>query len=518
MALIDEYKKRRDRAGVRSADGQLALSKWCDEHALKDQAEAHALGALKLDAGTEDAWNRLGFRKRGGAWVNDQALKANAEELAKQRKADRSWQTLLSQYKARLKDSTTRVEAARNLANISDPRALPAVWRIFGKGTPDDQALGAQIVARINSPAATRTLGVIALSSKSAEARRIALNALYSRDPRDFVGLWIGLLHGPAKNDGVFRFSFAPMSLSFENSSGSFEIESPHFRFHAQRRLSSLTGMTRSTEPATELRSYFFRPNLFDALLDAEAEHEDLFQNCLDVALFDYLATISSEAEASRDDERTLTLLQDVTGMDLGSDPKDWMSWWNDQRGIVYDETTSDAGPLSDYSKNNVDLQDAIHVATSCFNSGTLVRTIDGAEPIQKIKVGDLVLTQNVTSGAIEAEAVTSVFHNPPREMFKITFFDDTITATGIHRFWKPGVGWVMTRDLKEGDVVRSLWGASRVRSLEPAGKQPAFNLAVARNRSYFVGAASKLVHDFSVVETVAEPFDSATIPSAKPQ
>ncbi len=131
-----------NRLGRVSAEAQFALSKWCDEQGLKGPAEAHALAALKLDARVEGAWKRLGFTKHGGAWVNEQALQTHSKKQAHQKTADKYWSTVLNQWKVRLKDPKMRIEAATNLASVSDPRALPAVWRVFGKGTPDDQGSG----------------------------------------------------------------------------------------------------------------------------------------------------------------------------------------------------------------------------------------------------------------------------------------------------------------------------------------------------------------------------------------
>ena len=48
------------------------------------------------------------------------------------------------------------------------------------------------------------------------------------------------------------------------------------------------------------------------------------------------------------------------------------------------------------------------------------------------------------------------------------------------------------------------------VRSIEPGEKQPVYNLDVAENRNFFVGDQGLLVHDFSFVQPVAEPFDRA--------
>ena len=86
----------------------------------------------------------------------------------------------------------------------------------------------------------------------------------------------------------------------------------------------------------------------------------------------------------------------------------------------------------------------------------------------------------------------------------------ESVVATTIHRFWSPGKGWVMARQLKPGDTVRTLGGLVRITAVESDQVQPVFNLQVADGQSFFVGTAGTLVHDNSVVEPVTAPFDAA--------
>jgi hypothetical protein len=104
------------------------------------------------------------------------------------------------------------------------------------------------------------------------------------------------------------------------------------------------------------------------------------------------------------------------------------------------------------------------------------------------------------------------VHHNAPSALLKLRIGPETLLATGIHRFWKVGKGWTMARDLVPGDVVRTIGGALKVESSEPAGTAPVFNLDVAEDRDFFVGEAGFLVYDFSVVQPVARPFDAPAV------
>ena len=57
---------------------------------------------------------------------------------------------------------------------------------------------------------------------------------------------------------------------------------------------------------------------------------------------------------------------------------------------------------------------------------------------------------------------------NGPSNALRISFGEETIVATGIHRFWQAGKGWVMARDLKPGDRLRMIGGIAKVESIEP--------------------------------------------------
>jgi hypothetical protein len=153
----------------------------------------------------------------------------------------------------------------------------------------------------------------------------------------------------------------------------------------------------------------------------------------------------------------------------------------------------------------------------SCFAAGTPVQTLGGTRPIEAIQVGDLILTEEPDTGRLSFRPAVSVFHNTPQPTVKLEFeTGPAIVATGIHRFWKARQGWVMARDLQPGDAVRSVGGVDRVVRTSDEAVQPVFNLEVAHGASFFVGEPGLLVHDITLVEPVAAPFDA--LPAAPQQ
>ena len=234
-----------------------------------------------------------------------------------------------------------------------------------------------------------------------------------------------------------------------------------------------------------------------------------------------------------RVNDRVSQVLSGATGASLGDDAEAWTKWWVDQLGYAY--KAPEPTPVPTYVENVPLAYVPPGVPTvsssapggppstsvtvtksftpggghSCFAAGTAVRTLVGQRPIESVKVGDRLLSQDVRSGALSYQPVLAVFHNRPASTLRIDLGGETVVATPIHRFWKAGQGWVMARDLKAGDPVRTLDGTARVRSVADDEVQPVFNLQVAEGNSFFVGGSGTLVHDNSLVEPAPAPFDA---------
>jgi hypothetical protein len=205
--------------------------------------------------------------------------------------------------------------------------------------------------------------------------------------------------------------------------------------------------------------------------------------------------------------DHTLPVLKAITGQDLGVEPEKWKNWWTDQLGYTYQSELPDIKPTyTDFVTASSLVQSYVH--SSCFAAGTLVQTIDRPQPIETVRVGDRVLSQSIETGALAFQPVVAIHRNPPAAMLRISVGGESIVATGIHRFWKAGKGWTMARQLKAGDRLRMVGGTVEIASIEADKTQPVYNVDVAENRDFFVGKNGLLVHDFSFVQPVLEPFD----------
>jgi hypothetical protein len=525
QALIREYLDRRVKTPAK-ADAQLRLASWCSEKGLQEQALAHYSQVIRLDPSREIAWRRLGYKRQGHRWVKPEEVAAQKLEAEQQKLADKHWKLKLEKLRDGLlsKDAARRARAESELAEVTDPRAVPMIWALFGRGTEPSQIAAVRMLGQIDSPSASIALAGLAVFASSDDVRLRATATLAERDPRDVVGRLIVLVRTPFKyhvrpssgpgSPGVLfvegeRFNIQriyesmivdPSIFSTRLFTGSipfdpFSAQNLALASIPQRNASG--GSTPSPYAVAAQRDLDIGRAIENVRQANQAVEQRL---ALDVQMIE-----NTNAQIARVNQSVLFLLKVLTGQDLGSDPEKWKSWWTDQLGYVYQSSLSETKPTYTEFVPVVALSPS---HSSCFAAGTLVQSLDGPRPIESIRVGDRVLSQNSSTGALEFKPVMVLHRNEPAPTLRLAIGDETIVATGIHRFWKAGKGWTMARELKPGDRLRGVGAVAEVRSIAPDKTQPVFNLDVAGNRDFFVGKSGVLVHDFSFVQPVAEPFD----------
>jgi hypothetical protein len=226
-----------------------------------------------------------------------------------------------------------------------------------------------------------------------------------------------------------------------------------------------------------------------------------------------------------RQNDRVLSVLNAIAGKNVGQDTKSWKAWWVDQLGYASMTSTDSTKPtyFQDVPLDYQPQQPPISVQVtssaqwtgfsrmSCFGAGTPIRTVDGVRPIESLQVGDLVLSQSIGTGALGYRPILVVHHNPPSPTFRIKLGGESIISSHFHRFWVAGRGWVMARDLKAGDPVRTLGGVLPVEAVEADKVQPVYNLDIADDADFFAGQLGALVHDNTLPDPRLVPFDGST-------
>lgn len=526
-ALLAEYHARRAAAPARQ-QAQWELALWCEKRGLKAEAAAHFSAVTRLEPGRPidhrvEAWRRLGHRLYRGRWLTDDQVAAERAEAKLQEKADRLWTPRLADLRGRLDRPNQRAEAEAEMAAVTDPLAAPSVWAAFGKGKAPDQARAVQVLGQIDAPAASKALALLAVSGETTEVRRAAAETLARRDPRESVEWLIGLVTPRLKYE--VRPPDKPGVLGLLRVEGERFIEHRRYTTTAAfvpganffgRIWTAEDGLPAAVSGAS-LLDYRREPSVVNARRIEEEirrNRDRLAQSnaapygtSASMRLLDDIRAIesfNSEARAANL-RRVLPVLEAVTGRAFGEDKEAWKKWWVDRQGyryvspsrprVVQTEVVSAGTPVA---------------ITSCFGAGTPVATLSGLRPIEALQVGDQVLSRDGKTGALSYQPVVAVHRNPPDSTLRVALGAEEIVATGYHRFWKVGAGWVMARDLKAGDAIRTRDGSLRVSAIEPAPSQPVYNLDVANTRSFFVGRGGAFVHDNTPPSPETEPFDAA--------
>ena len=139
------------------------------------------------------------------------------------------------------------------------------------------------------------------------------------------------------------------------------------------------------------------------------------------------------------------------------------------------------------------------------FDEETLVQTDEGLKPIAEIQVGDKVLARNELTGEESYQTVTATMVEWHDTTLIVGLWraegGEEIITTDEHPFYVVGKGFTPAAKLVLGDFIK-LAGErlSVVGNLKRNFKgQPAYNLAVANDHTYFVGQSRALVHNCNV-------------------
>jgi len=567
QAVLQEYLQRRA-ATPDKPDAQWKLAQWCDQNGLEEQARAHYNAVVRLDPKREAAWKRLGYKKSGDRWVKPDQLAAEKTEAEHQKLANKHWKPILERYRDGLnsKNAARRTQAEAALAGITDPWAVPAIWEVLVKGDERIQLMAVQVLGQIDAATASRALAALAVFAPSPAVRGRAIDTAVRHDPRDFLTSVLAMVRKPFKyqvrptggpgSEGALFVEGEQYNIQrlyrvqpFDPSTLPPRIFSPDVPFNpfsvpnlmmasgwtgampasvsatAQQLGQSIAANPAQMASLIRLHSAALRgasaqtiPNLaLTAQMVAIQRDQQIAISILNQAQFEQAArqTLQQDIQSIEVmnagirelNDRVLPLARASTGQDFESDSDSWMKWWTNELGYTYQSPSPATKPT--YT-DVIDFQYQPPVHSACFSAGTPVHTISGPQAIETLQVGDRVLSQNTTTGALSFQPVVAIHHNQPTPTMKLYLGGETIVATGIHRFWNAGKGWTMARDLKPGDIVRTVGGTARVESTTPDKVQPVYNLDVAENRDFFVGKHGCLVYDFSIVQPVVSPFDHA--------
>jgi hypothetical protein len=201
-------------------------------------------------------------------------------------------------------------------------------------------------------------------------------------------------------------------------------------------------------------------------------------------------------------------LLADLISDSRPRSPEEWTLWWVDKDDVyvpgnktitavyVPNDNTAVTTPIPLEGK-----YESPEIHFSCLTAGTPVWTEAGPIAVEKIQVGDRVLSQDPETGELNYKPVLHTTIRMSADLVKLDLMDEKITCSLGHRFWIAGQGWTKARDIEPGMNIHGAEGTTRLRSSAPAGVGSVYNLIVADFHSYFVGNAMVYSHDITVAK-----------------
>jgi hypothetical protein len=447
---------------------------------------------------------RLGFVPVGNQWLTRADLLHWRELNQRALNSLKRWGTRLDKIARQLEGSQNQRDAGqKGLSQLTDPDVIPAIeYTLCGNQASAGPAVLA--IGRLPDVAATLALAKQAVFSEWTETRQQAAQALKGRPLENFAPAIIAMMaskmttsssnHGMAyfenqqggQRAGVFVLLYS--YLIARETNDQFQV-----------------GVLRTTDYRVGdfLRGntiHFFRegsgPNevggrtLKYALLVRQSELNR------DRADYEHeMAKLVDDMNERTDElnKRIINVLSVVSGQDAVPDVKGWWQWWEN-----YTDTQGPSEKPVSYSVSQNYMGDptTYYRRTSCFAAGTPVWTEHGPSAIEKIKVGDRVLAQDIVTGELAYKPVLKTTVRPPKELTTLRLDAETIVCTGGHRFWNSGSGWVKARDVASQTMLHTVTGNVPVWSSKKGETAETYNLVVADFHTYFVGTTGILCQD----------------------
>lgn len=473
--------------------GQKQLALWCRRNSLVHEERIHWQRVLQLAPDHEKALNALGKKPYQGQYLT-------GEEITQQKQQARQAQLSFKRYQKEFKklieearngDQTARSEKLDELAQVDDPAAVDALFAVVTKACPEENAdaeaesdsfarqLCKAAIAALEGipyhPATLRLLDV-AVFAPQGDIRLRAAEALRYREPTDYMPLLMDCMKAP------LEFSFSVNVLP----DGQVQVLEDIYVEGLEEGQRQVRDVGYAALRRERIRSRDGSEEMTVLVPDAQAGLRTASNR---IARTQSKVAKENFSRAIRN-ARICEVLRAVTDQDLGNDPHAWWDAWVEYNELYTPETV----PVqSSFTQEYVP-----YIPMSCFLAGTPVWTQAGPVPIETIKPGDLVLSQDPITGRLDFRPVLDTTLRPPSEMLNLSINGETITTTLGHRFWLAGEGWRMAKFLNNGNPLFTLLGSTEIESIEPTEEAEAHNLVVDGYHTYFVGKSRLLVHDNS--------------------
>lgn len=467
--------------------GHLAIADWCAKRGLAEQERAHLTRVLTFEPEHAAARQRLGFRRVAGEWLLESDIKS---QIARSRAAEAAvarWRPQVEEIRDGLRRRGLAQQKAaheRALA-ITDPAAIGALEQVLSVEQEGEALLLLDVLAGMPQAEATMALARQAVFSPFPAVRQMAAEKLADRREDDYIPALLASMYTPITTQAevlrapggrlLYRHAFAREGAD------------------AKELLVLDTSYVRDSEPGGDRRESLARA-LSDAWMTGRMREWGIAQ---------------ANAATNMLNERIALALNASTNQSLPAQPETWWTWWNQHNDVfVQGDKQVRAGQFS----QQIVIEDQVVTGgggqaggqaggqtMDCLAPGTVVYTSAGPVAIEKIQVGDLVLSQHPETGELAFKPVLATTVRPAGELIRVHIGGESISTSGGHPFWVSGEGWVKARDLRSGMELHTASGSVTVSTIDAGPVSETHNLIVADFNNYFAGENRVLSHDNTV-------------------
>ncbi|HEV7279492.1 MAG TPA: polymorphic toxin-type HINT domain-containing protein [Pirellulaceae bacterium] len=479
---IAAYVAKRD-STPDTIEGHLVMAEWCKAKRLFDQERAHLARVLTFEPEHAAARARLGFVRVGAEWVG-------REEIARAIADDAKAQASIKKHGNSLRDlgrlmgdknQVVRDRAAEKIRAIRDVSMIPALESLVAGVNEDASLVVLEALSGMPEKEAAVSLARFAVLSPSVMVRAEAADLLKERKLDHFVPEMMASMTAPVRTE---------LAIS-RGADG--RLVYRHSLYREAMRSADL--LIRDTVYAGTREGGDSAARMANADFGVRASMTEAF------VTLDHLRTHEFNARVGE-------TLAKVTDQKLGADAQGWWNWWNQHNEFIVQgdkqvnvqyaaQTVLTPGTQINAIRSG-NPQDSFE----CLAAGTLVLTNRGDVAIEQVRVGDLVLAQDVESGELTFKPVLETSIRPVDGVLRIEHEKGSFRCSGGHPFWVSGEGWVNARRLKSGMELHTLEGSVRISDVVADGAEQTYNMIVEDFSSYFVGEARVLSHDNSIRES----------------
>jgi hypothetical protein len=446
------------------------------------------------------ARQRLQFQRINGVWVRGQDLWQGLQQDQQTAESLRKWQRKLDELRRVLqrKSPVLTAQLVERWTVDLTADAVPSLEILLGNDSEPAAQVGVELLGSIQDHAAALALARQSVLSAWPDVRTAAAKQLQTR-PRDhYVPRLLAEMSTPIESryqavleNGRIRYRHEFVRETQD------QRKATVLDTVLDRRMG--TAGTLPGEPLLEISE----PQQGVTRAQAEARARALADAQVTAYVREWQMLQQNQSiEASN--ERICETLRVATGQSLPSSPDAWWSWWNSENEVALTGSKPTDVNYQQQVQTYEDIQSASGSSpppgrAECFVAGTPVWTISGPVAIERIRVGDLVLSQDPDRGELAYQPVLQTSERSPELLLKlrlVTPSADTLEGSGGHPLWVAGEGWVKLRDLESGMVLHGVDGPTLISDVVESRSEQTFNLVVSEFHTYVVGATRILCHD----------------------